>query len=63
MSSCGRFDRPPAPLGLIVGPVVRLGLHLDMELVLVCALGDRPLQRGEGGHGDAVIERFRRLLS
>lgn len=53
MPSCGRFDCTPASLGLIVSSVVRLGLHLDVELILVCAMGDRPFQRGERGHRDA----------
>lgn len=30
------------------------GLHLNVELILVCASGDRPLQRWEGSHGDAT---------
>lgn len=54
----GRLDRAPASLRLVVSPVVRLGLHLDAELVLVGAAGDGPLQRGQRGHGDA--ERFTR---
>lgn len=54
MSSCWGFDCAPAALRLIVSPVVRLGLHLNVELVLVCTMGDRPFQRGERGHGDAA---------
>lgn len=53
MPSCGRFDRTPAPLGLIVGSVVRLGLHLDVEFVLVRVTGDGPLQQWERRHRDA----------
>lgn len=55
---CGGFHGPPAPLRLIVSSVVRLGLHLDAQLVLVGAPGDRPLQRGKGGHGDAERHKF-----
>lgn len=53
MPSRGCFDCPSAPFGLIVSSVVRLRLHLDVELILVCAMGNRPLQRGERSHGDA----------
>lgn len=53
MPPCGRFDGAPAPLRLVVSSVVRLGLHLDVQLVLVGAAGDGPLQRGKRGHGDA----------
>lgn len=59
MPPCGCFHSPPAPLRLIVSSVVRLGLHLDAQLVLVGAPGDRPLQRGKGGHGDAKRHKFR----
>lgn len=54
MSSCGGFDSTSASLCLIVGSVVGLGLHLDVEFILVRATGDWPLQRGERGHRDAV---------
>ena len=54
VSSCRGLHRPPAPLRLVVGPVVRFGLHVDVQLVLVGASGHRPLQRREGGHGDAA---------
>lgn len=54
MSSCGGFDRPPASLRLVVSSVVWLGLHLNVELELLCAAGDRPFQRGERRHGDAA---------
>lgn len=53
MPSRGCFHRTPAPLGLIVSSVVRLGLHLDVEFILVCAMWDRPFQRWEGSHWDA----------
>lgn len=53
VASRGRLHRAPAPLGLIVSSVVRLGLHLDVELVLVRAVWDRPFQRWEGSHWDA----------
>lgn len=33
---------------------MRLGLHINVELILVCVTGDRPFQRREGGHGDAA---------
>lgn len=32
---------------------MRLGLHVDAQLVLVGATGDGPLQRGKRGHGNA----------
>lgn len=53
MPSCGRFDRTPAALGLVVSSVVGLRLHFDVELILVGAVGDRPFQRRERCHGDA----------
>lgn len=60
MSSCGCFDCTSAPLCLIVSPVMRFGLHLDVELVLVCAGGDRPFQGRERGHGDATEQEEHR---
>lgn len=54
MSSCVGFDGAPAPLRLIVSSVVRLGLHLDVELILVSVTGDGPFQWREGGHRDAA---------
>ena len=54
MTSSGGFDRSPAPLCLIVGSVMRLGLHVNMELVLVCMAGDRPFQRGQRRKWDAT---------
>lgn len=62
MASCGSFDCPSAPFGLIVSSVVRLRLHLDVELVLVCAMGNRPLQRGERSHGDAEEHEDYRII-
>lgn len=54
MTSSGGFDRSPAPLCLIVGSVMRLGLHVNMELILVCMAGDRPFQRGQRRKWDAT---------
>lgn len=54
MPSCGRFDGPPASLGLVVSPVVRLRLHLNVELVLVGVTGNGPLQRRQRRDGDAT---------
>lgn len=53
MSPSRGFDGPAAALGLIVSAVVRLGLDLDVQLVLVSATGQGPLQRGQRGHWDA----------
>ncbi len=57
MSSCGGFDCTPASLRLIVSSVMRLRLHLNLEFILVCALRDRPFQRGERSHRDAADMR------
>lgn len=54
MAPCGRFDSPPASLGLVVSPVVRLWLHLNVELILVRVTGDGPLQGRQRGYGDAT---------
>lgn len=47
-----RLHRPPAALGLVVGAVVLLRLHVNAQLILVCAGRQGPLQRRQGGHGD-----------
>lgn len=57
VAPCGRFDSSPASLGLVVSPVVRLRLHLNVELILVGATGDGPLQRRQGRYGDATEHR------
>lgn len=57
MSTSWSFNSPPAALGLIVCPVVRFGLHLDVQLILVYAAGQRPLQRRQRGYRDAVGEK------
>lgn len=62
MPSRGCFDCPSAPFGLIVSSVVRLRLHLNVELVLVRAMGNRPLQRGERSHGDAKEHEDYRII-
>lgn len=54
MSSCGGFDRTPASLCLVVSSVVRLGLHLNVEFILVCATGNRPFQWRKRSNRDAV---------
>ena len=54
MASCGGFHGPPATLGLVVGSVVGLGLHVDVETVLVRTAGYRPFQRRERCHWDAA---------
>lgn len=44
MSRWCSLDCSSAALGLIVGPVVRAGLHLNMQLVLVKLGGQRPVK-------------------
>lgn len=41
------LDGPSASLGLVVRPVVRLGLHLDPQLVGARLAGQRPLEGWE----------------
>ena len=48
------LDSPAAALRLVVRSVVWLGLHLDPQLVGAGLVGERPLERREGGgHWDA----------
>ena len=56
MPAGGGFDGPPAALRLVVGPVVGLGLHVDVQLMVLGAVGHGPLQGGEGGQRDAAEE-------
>lgn len=48
VSSGRRLHSPPAPLRLIVGSVVGLGLHLDPQLIGSRARWQLPVQGGEG---------------
>lgn len=54
MSSCGGLDCTPAPLCLVVSSVMWLGLHFNVEFILVRAAGNGPFQRREGSHWDAT---------
>ena len=48
------LDGPAAAFRLVVRAVVGLGLHLDPQLVGAGLVGERPLERREGGgHWDA----------
>lgn len=53
VSSCCCFNGPSAALRLIMGPVVGLGLDLQLQLTLVKLAGQKPVQgrsrRGPGG--------------
>ena len=49
MTSRGGLDGSPAALGLVVGPVVGLGVHVDLQLILAKLAGQGPVERGQGG--------------
>ena len=54
MAARRSLDGPAAAFRLVVRPVVGLGLHLDPQLVGAGLVGERPLERREGGgHRDA----------
>lgn len=48
VSSCQGFDRAPAALRLVVGPMVRLGLDVDLQAVRPRAGRQLPVERGQG---------------
>ena len=46
VSPRGGLDGSPAALRLVVGPVVSLGLHLDLQLILAVLAGEGAVERG-----------------
>lgn len=59
VSPGGSLDGSTAALGLVVRAVVRLGLHLDPQLVRARLAGQGPLQGWQGLHGQAGTQRER----
>ena len=61
MPAGGGFDGPPAALRLVVGPVMGLGLHVDVQLIVLRVVGHGPLQGREGRQRDAAEGQPRTL--
>lgn len=63
VSARRRLDGAAAALRLVVGPVVRPGLHLQLQLALLKLGGEGPVQRGGRRRDPAEVADKPTLMS